>query len=62
MAGEMPAAVIENGGTPAQRTLFTTLEASAEAAASWSAGGPALVLIGPAVGRADHIYVTAAKL
>jgi uroporphyrin-III C-methyltransferase/precorrin-2 dehydrogenase/sirohydrochlorin ferrochelatase len=52
MAGEMPAAVIENGGTTTQRTLFTTLDAAAEAAAAWSAGGPALVLIGPAVGRA----------
>jgi uroporphyrin-III C-methyltransferase/precorrin-2 dehydrogenase/sirohydrochlorin ferrochelatase len=48
----MPAALIEWGGTRRQRTLFGTLDELAERAAAWSTGGPALVLVGPAVGRA----------
>jgi uroporphyrin-III C-methyltransferase / precorrin-2 dehydrogenase / sirohydrochlorin ferrochelatase len=48
----MPAALIEWGGTPRQRTLFGTLDELVERAAAWSTGGPALVLVGPAVGRA----------
>ncbi len=47
-----PAALIECGGTPRQRTLLGTLGELVERAAAWSTGGPALVLIGPAVGRA----------
>jgi len=48
----MPAALIEWGGTPRQRTLFGTLDELVERPAAWSTGGPALVLVGPAVGRA----------
>jgi len=48
----MPAALIEWGGTPRQRSLFGTLDELVERAAAWSTGGPALVLVGPAVGRA----------
>src|SRR3984957_20329944 len=47
----MPAALIEWGGTQRQRTLFGTLDELVERAAAWSTGGPALVLVGPAVGR-----------
>jgi uroporphyrin-III C-methyltransferase / precorrin-2 dehydrogenase / sirohydrochlorin ferrochelatase len=47
-----PAALIEWGGTPRQRTLFGTLDELVERAAAWSTGGPALVLVGPVVGRA----------
>ena len=47
-----PAALIEWGGTPRQRTLFGTLDELVECAVVWSTGGPALVLVGPAVGRA----------
>src|ERR1700726_2725847 len=48
----MPAALIEWGGTPRQRTLFGTLDELVERAVAWSTGGPALILVGPAVGRA----------
>jgi uroporphyrin-III C-methyltransferase / precorrin-2 dehydrogenase / sirohydrochlorin ferrochelatase len=48
----MPAALIEWGGTPRQRTLFGTIDELVERVAAWSTGGPALVLVGPAVGRA----------
>ena len=47
-----PAALIERGGTPAQRTLFGTLDDLAAQAPGWSTGGPALVLVGAAVARA----------
>jgi len=46
-----PAALIEWGGTPRQRTLFGTLDELVERAAGWSTDGPALVLVGPTVGR-----------
>jgi uroporphyrin-III C-methyltransferase/precorrin-2 dehydrogenase/sirohydrochlorin ferrochelatase len=59
----MAAALIEWGGTARQRTLFGTLDELVERAAAWSTGGPALVLIGPAVGRAVPIATpTPAKL
>lgn len=51
----MPAALIEWGGTLRQRTSFGTLDELVERAAAWSTGGPALVLVGPAVGRAVAI-------
>jgi uroporphyrin-III C-methyltransferase/precorrin-2 dehydrogenase/sirohydrochlorin ferrochelatase len=54
-----PAALIECGGTPRQRTSFGTLGELVERAATWSTGGPALVLVGPAVGRAVPITSTA---
>jgi uroporphyrin-III C-methyltransferase / precorrin-2 dehydrogenase / sirohydrochlorin ferrochelatase len=44
-----PAALIERGGTAAARLLDGTLASLADAAAAWSSGGPALVLIGEAV-------------
>ena len=50
-----PAALVEWGGTPRQRTLFGTLDELVERAVTWSTGGPALVLVGPAVGRAVPI-------
>jgi uroporphyrin-III C-methyltransferase/precorrin-2 dehydrogenase/sirohydrochlorin ferrochelatase len=46
-----PAALIERGGTPAQRTLRDTLDGLVEQARGWSTGGPTLVLIGAVVGR-----------
>jgi uroporphyrin-III C-methyltransferase/precorrin-2 dehydrogenase/sirohydrochlorin ferrochelatase len=50
---ETPAALIERGGTAAQRSLFAPLAALAADAPAWSSGGPALLLIGPAVARAS---------
>jgi uroporphyrin-III C-methyltransferase/precorrin-2 dehydrogenase/sirohydrochlorin ferrochelatase len=47
-----PAALVEWGGTQRQRTLFGTLDELVARAAVWSTGGSALVLVGPAVGRA----------
>ncbi len=52
LAPETPAALIERGGTPAERRLFAPLPELARDAASWSDGGPALLLIGPAIARA----------
>ena len=46
-----PAAVIERGGTARQRVLRGTLAEIAAAAPGWVEGGPALLLIGAAVGR-----------
>jgi uroporphyrin-III C-methyltransferase/precorrin-2 dehydrogenase/sirohydrochlorin ferrochelatase len=51
LAAETPAALIERGGTTAQRVLAGTLDSLAAGAPAWSTGGPAMVLIGPAVGR-----------
>jgi uroporphyrin-III C-methyltransferase/precorrin-2 dehydrogenase/sirohydrochlorin ferrochelatase len=48
----MPAALVEWGGTRRQRTLFGTLDQLVERAVAWSTGGPVLVLVGAAVGRA----------
>jgi uroporphyrin-III C-methyltransferase / precorrin-2 dehydrogenase / sirohydrochlorin ferrochelatase len=50
IAAGMPAALIENGGTHMQRALRSTLGAIAADAEGWSTGGPALLLIGEAVG------------
>jgi uroporphyrin-III C-methyltransferase/precorrin-2 dehydrogenase/sirohydrochlorin ferrochelatase len=47
-----PAALIERGGSREQRTLRGRIEEIAAAAPAWSTGGPTLLLIGPAVGRA----------
>ena len=46
-----PAALIERGGTRAQRVLRGTLDELAHQANAWSTGGPTLVLIGDVVGR-----------
>ena len=45
------AALIERGGTRAQRVLRGTLDELAAQAEAWSTGGPALVMIGDVVGR-----------
>ncbi len=54
LAPETPAALIERGGTPAERRLFAPLAALATRAPAWSSGGPALLLIGPAIARAGR--------
>ena len=46
-----PAALIERGGTRAQRTLKGTLDSLVSEAPGWSTGGPTLVMIGSVVGR-----------
>ena len=46
----MPVALIENGGTRAQRVLHSTLSMIVSDANGWSTGGPALLLLGEAVG------------
>jgi uroporphyrin-III C-methyltransferase/precorrin-2 dehydrogenase/sirohydrochlorin ferrochelatase len=50
IAPETPAALIENGGTHMQRTLRTTLGDILADTDGWSNGGPALLLLGQAVG------------
>ncbi len=50
IAPDMPAALIENGGTHAQRVLHSTLGMIVSEARGWSTGGPALLLLGEAVG------------
>ena len=51
LAPRTPAALIERGGTRAQRLLKGTLDDLVAQAADWSTGGPTLVLIGDVVGR-----------
>ena len=46
-----PAALIERGGTRAQRMLRGTLDDLVDQAESWSTGGPTLVMVGAVVGR-----------
>ena len=46
-----PAALIERGGTRAQRLLQGTLDTLVEEGPAWSTGGPTLVMIGDVVGR-----------
>jgi siroheme synthase len=46
-----PAALIERGGRPEQRTLKGTLDELVAAAPAWSTGGPTLALIGKVAGR-----------
>jgi len=46
-----PAALIEAGGTDAQRVLEGTLPELAARAVAWVSGAPALLLVGQAVGR-----------
>jgi uroporphyrin-III C-methyltransferase/precorrin-2 dehydrogenase/sirohydrochlorin ferrochelatase len=68
IAATTPAALIENGGTHMQRVLHSTLGGIAADANCWSAGGPALLLIGLAVGlrldarqAADTTWLQAAE-
>ena len=49
MASDMPAALIENGGTHRQRVLHGTLDRIAAMGRDWSSGGPALLLLGETV-------------
>ena len=55
-----PAAVVERGGTTQQRVLRGTLETVAAEAQAWVQGGPALLLVGEAVGRGTHGWAQAA--
>ncbi len=47
-----PAMMVENGGTPRQRELRGALSAVVAKAPDWVQGGPALLLVGEAVGEA----------
>jgi uroporphyrin-III C-methyltransferase/precorrin-2 dehydrogenase/sirohydrochlorin ferrochelatase len=60
MAATMPAAVIERGGTPGQRVLRGTLAEMLAQAPGWVTEGPALLLVGAAVGRATPAWASAA--
>ena len=51
LQSDTTAALIERGGTRAQRLLKGTLDQLAATATAWSTGGPTLVLIGDVVGR-----------
>ena len=53
VAADLPAALIENGGTRMQRELRGTLTGIATDAAGWSQGGPTVLLLGEAVGFSD---------
>jgi uroporphyrin-III C-methyltransferase / precorrin-2 dehydrogenase / sirohydrochlorin ferrochelatase len=53
IATDTPAALIENGGTHAQRTLHGTLDSVVADADAWSTGGPTLLLMGEALGAGD---------
>ena len=55
LAPSTPAALVERGGTRAQRTLHGTLDELVDQAAAWTTGGPVLALVGEAVGRAVAI-------
>jgi uroporphyrin-III C-methyltransferase/precorrin-2 dehydrogenase/sirohydrochlorin ferrochelatase len=48
---DTPAALIERGGTRAQRVLRGNLDELVEQAPAWSTGGPTLVMIGDVVAR-----------
>jgi uroporphyrin-III C-methyltransferase/precorrin-2 dehydrogenase/sirohydrochlorin ferrochelatase len=50
----LPAALIENGGTEAQRTLRLPLNELVEAAPLWARSGPALLLLGAVTGVAPR--------
>lgn len=49
LPGDHPAAVVQEGTTPAQRTLVATLEGLPARALEEEIAGPALVLVGPTV-------------
>lgn len=54
-----PAALIERGGTSAQRVLRASISELPDEAASWGTGGPTLVLVGPAVNRGGAVQLAA---
>ncbi len=60
MSPAMPAAAIERGGTPGQRVLRGTLAEILAQAPGWVTEGPALLLVGEAVGRATPAWASAA--
>jgi len=60
MDPSMPAAVVERGGTAQQRVLRGTLASIAAEAPGWVQGGPALLLVGGAVGRGAAAWRQAA--
>ena len=60
LAQTTPAALIERGGTRAQRVLRGTLDALVERAPEWSTSGPTLVMIGDVVGRQTPVRAQAA--
>ena len=62
LAPATAAALIERGGTRAQRLLKGTLDDLVAQAAEWSTGGPTLVIIGSVVDRQAVTCVTAATL
>jgi uroporphyrin-III C-methyltransferase/precorrin-2 dehydrogenase/sirohydrochlorin ferrochelatase len=49
LSRDVQAALIESGGTPAQRTLRGTLDELVDRAGAWSRGGPVLIIVGHAV-------------
>lgn len=49
LAGGTPAAIVQSAGSPAQRTMRTTLAKLADALAAAGLGSPAILLIGPAL-------------
>lgn len=53
--GTTPAAVVERGTTPTQRTIVGTLADLADRAAAVAVGPPALTVIGPIVDRRDAL-------
>jgi uroporphyrin-III C-methyltransferase/precorrin-2 dehydrogenase/sirohydrochlorin ferrochelatase len=55
MPATRPAALIERGGTDAQRVLFADLGALAERGAGWAESGPVLALIGEAIGARPRV-------
>jgi uroporphyrinogen III methyltransferase / synthase len=50
-----PAAAVERGTMPGQRTVVATLGTLAEAAAREGVGAPALIVVGPAVARRESL-------
>lgn len=62
VTADMPAILIEDGGTHVQRELRGTLASIATDAADWSHGGPALLLLGEAVGHGCNDDLTGVTL
>ncbi|PZW43030.1 uroporphyrin-III C-methyltransferase/precorrin-2 dehydrogenase/sirohydrochlorin ferrochelatase [Humitalea rosea] len=60
MPATTPAALIESGGTQHQRVLEGSLASVAAEGRDWTGGGPALLLVGAAVGRRSRPGLPAA--
>lgn len=54
-----PSALVERGGTEAQRVLRGTLGSVVAAAPGWHTGGPALLLVGEVAGEAEGALLAA---